>query len=78
MLMASERLTTASTDFDRRQALFEIDGPDADGFVWLHTDTGSHNLGHYDDVSQALCDWLQQTDHGEAVQSRVKVEIPGV
>lgn len=60
---------------------FEIDGPDADGLVWLrwiNSDglRNSLNLGDFGPVGDGFTDWLAQTDYGEGGKPlRVQVTI---
>ncbi len=51
------------------KTLFTIEGPDAEGLVWVvSADTAnpwSHKLGSTDRVAQALSQWLGSIDHRE-------------
>lgn len=48
---------------------FVIEGPDADGFVWICSPRGRdvwcRNLGLAADVEEKLSDWLGQRDYQE-------------
>ncbi len=52
-----------------QEALFQIEGPDEDGCVWvcsaLGRDLWCHNLGPRDKVAEVLSQWLASIDHGE-------------
>jgi hypothetical protein len=52
-----------------QEALFEIEGPDEDGCVWLCSaegrDVWCQNLGPRDKVAEKLTDWLAEIDFGE-------------
>jgi hypothetical protein len=41
-----------------QDALFEIEGPDEDGCVWLHADSVTVNLGPRPAVVEKLSSWL--------------------
>jgi len=49
-----------------QEALFELEGPDGDGCVWItHKDAGTQstfNLGPRDKVAEAFADWLIKID----------------
>ncbi|HEV2816136.1 MAG TPA: hypothetical protein VGW40_02795 [Allosphingosinicella sp.] len=49
-----------------QEALFEIEGPDEDGCVWICSPAGRdvwcQNLGPRDKVAEKLADWLGQID----------------
>lgn len=48
-------------------ALFEIDGPDEDGCVWICSIAGRddwcQNLGPADEVAEKLSEWLGSIDY---------------
>lgn len=48
---------------------FVIEGPDADGFVWICSPKGRdvwcRNLGLAEDVEEKMSDWLGQRDYQE-------------
>lgn len=50
-------------------ALFEIEGPDEDGCVWVvSTDRRNswvQNLGPHEKVAEVLSQWLGSIDYGE-------------
>jgi hypothetical protein len=50
-------------------ALFEIEGPDGDGCVWICSaggqDVWCQNLGPRDKVAEKLAQWLSEIDFGE-------------
>jgi hypothetical protein len=46
-------------------ALFEIEGPDEDGCVWLHAGATTVNLGPRDRVAERLQEWLANVEHPE-------------
>ena len=52
-----------------QDALFQIEGADEDGCVWICSaegrDTWCQNLGPRDKVAEVLSDWLGQIDYGE-------------
>ena len=54
-----------------QESLFEIDGPDEEGNVWIVSPEGRnvwcHNLGQQDMVAEVMSDWLEQIDYGERV-----------
>jgi hypothetical protein len=59
-------------DEPQQAALFEIEGPDEDGCVWIcsvqPTDSDSwwcQNLGPADKVAEVLSQWLGSIDYGE-------------
>ena len=51
-----------------QDSLFEIDGPDEDGNVWIVSPEGrnvwSRNLGPQDKVAEIMSDWLAQIAYG--------------
>lgn len=53
-----------------QDALFQIEGPDEDGCVWICSAAGRdvwcHNLGPAPAVIEALSQWLAVQDDGEA------------
>ncbi|GAC1585996.1 MAG: hypothetical protein NVS3B5_20310 [Sphingomicrobium sp.] len=55
----------------RQDALFEIEGPDEDGCVWICSSAGRddwcQNLGPHDKVAEVLSQWLGSIDEGEQV-----------
>ncbi|HMI41478.1 MAG TPA: hypothetical protein VK485_09650 [Sphingomicrobium sp.] len=52
-----------------QDSLFEIDGPDDEGNVWIVSPEGrnvwSVNLGPQDIVAEVMADWLEQIGHSE-------------
>ena len=52
-----------------QDSLFEIDGPDDEGNVWIVSPEGrnvwSVNLGPQDVVAEVMSDWLEQIKYGE-------------
>lgn len=52
-----------------QEALFEIEGPDEDGCVWICSAEGRavwcQNLGPKEVVAEKLCEWLGSIDYGE-------------
>jgi hypothetical protein len=50
-------------------ALFDIEGPDEDGCVWLVSGKGESaivlNLGPKEPVAEKMADWLGQIDFGD-------------
>lgn len=56
-------------DEPEQDALFEIEGPDEDGCVWICSPAGRdvwcRNLGPRDKVVEALSQWLASIDDGE-------------
>ncbi len=52
-----------------QEALFEIEGPDERGCVWIHgtgpRDTWIQNLGPADKVAEVLSQWLGSIDYDE-------------
>jgi hypothetical protein len=52
-----------------QDALFEIEGPDEDGCVWICSAAGRdvwcQNLGPREKVAEKLADWLAEIDFGE-------------
>jgi hypothetical protein len=54
-------------DEPEQPALFDIEGPDEDGCVWLCNEQGQrcHNLGPADAVAEKLCVWLCSNGYGE-------------
>lgn len=64
---ASER---ASPDGPAQGALFQIEGPDEDGCVWICStidakDQWCQNLGPFESAAQAMVEWLERNDYGE-------------
>lgn len=59
----------AITSEPEQGALFEIEGPDEDGCVWMHgTDRRNgwtQNLGPRDKVAEVLSEWLGAIDFQE-------------
>jgi hypothetical protein len=56
-------------DKPEQEALFEIEGPDESGCVWIHsTDRNpwTQNLGPREKVIGVLSQWLGSIDYGEA------------
>ena len=56
-------------DEAEQDALFQIEGPDEDGCIWICSakgrDVWCQNLGPQDDVAEALSQWLGSIDHEE-------------
>ena len=55
-------------DEPEQDALFNIEGPDEDGCVWISsTDAGGwhNNLGPADKVAEVLSQWLASLDDAE-------------
>lgn len=57
-------------DGPEQEALFDIEGPDEDGCVWLcatggRRDLWCHNLGPGPKVAEKLSQWLAEQDDGE-------------
>jgi hypothetical protein len=53
-------------DEPEQDALFDLEGPDEDACVWLHTHDGtSVNLGPAEKVAEKLSQWLASYDDGE-------------
>ncbi len=57
-------------DEANQDALFEIEGPDEDGCVWICSAKGRgdwcRNLGPADKVAEVLSQWLASLDDGES------------
>ncbi len=57
-------------DEPKQIALFEIEGPDEDGCVWICSAKGRddwcRNLGPADKVAEVLSQWLATIDDGES------------
>jgi hypothetical protein len=58
-----------TTEGPEQGALFQIEGPDKDGCVWVCSPSGRdvwcQNLGPKDKVAKVLCRWLGSIDYGE-------------
>ena len=56
-------------DEPEQQALFQIEGPDEDGCVWICSSEGRavwcENLGPRDKVAEVLSQWLASIDQDE-------------
>jgi hypothetical protein len=56
-------------DDPEQGALFEIEGPDEDGCVWICSaggrDVWCQNLGPREAVAEKLAQWLTEIDFGE-------------
>ena len=56
-------------DAPEQNALFEIEGPDGDGYVWMCSAEGREvwcqNLGPAGKVAEVLSQWLGSIDYGE-------------
>ena len=56
-------------DLPQQDALFEIEGPDEDGCVWICSSEGRddwcHNLGPKEKAVEALSQWLASIDADE-------------
>ncbi len=57
------------SDEPEQRALFEIEGPDDDGCVWIcsvnRRDDWCRNLGPSERVAEVLSQWLGSIDYGE-------------
>ena len=66
--MAAENVRMPEEQIEQ-QALFNIEGPDDDGCVWICSaegrDVWCQNLGPADEVAEVLCQWLGSIDHLE-------------
>jgi hypothetical protein len=52
-----------------QEALFEIEGPDEDGCVWICSAKAGdwcHNMGPADKVAEVLSEWLSSMDAGKS------------
>ena len=53
----------------QQDALFQIEGPDEDGCVWVCSAGGRNvwcqNLGPAQKVAEVLSEWLRSIDYGE-------------
>lgn len=56
---------TNDNDEPEQCALFDIEGPDEDNCVWLHSGSITLNLGPKDDVAEKLSQWLGSIDYEE-------------
>jgi hypothetical protein len=58
-------------DEPEQDALFEIEGPDEDGCVWICSAKGRddccRNLGPADKVVEVLSQWLSSIDDAETI-----------
>ena len=56
-------------DGPEQKALFEIDGPDEDGCVWICSaegrDVWCRNLGPFDAVAEVVANWLAANSYEE-------------
>lgn len=61
-------------DEPEQEALFQIEGPDEDGCVWICSphgdephvhDTWCRNLGPKDKAAEIMCQWLGSIGYGE-------------
>jgi hypothetical protein len=56
-------------DEAEQNTLFEIQGPDEDGCVWICSPEGREvwcqNLGPYEKAAEVMASWLAATDYGE-------------
>jgi hypothetical protein len=56
-------------DEPEQEALFQIEGPDEDGCVWICSaegrDVWCQNLGPREQVAEVLSQWLGSLDHHE-------------
>jgi hypothetical protein len=56
-------------DEPEQDALFDIQGPDEDGCVWICSadgrDVWCQNLGPSDKLAEVLCQWLGSIDFAE-------------
>jgi len=61
----------AEQDEPEQDALFDIEGPDEHGCVWICSVKGREdwcrNLGPAEKVAEAMCQWLGSIDYGECV-----------
>lgn len=56
-----------------QKALFQIEGPDEDGCVWICSPDGTpdvwcQNLGPKDNAADVMSQWLGSIDHDETAQ----------
>ena len=62
-------MSRLSPDGPEQGALFEIEGPDEDGCVWICSAAGRadwcQNLGPRDKVAEVLSEWLGSIDFSE-------------
>ncbi len=52
-----------------QEAMFDIEGPDEDGCVWIRSakaDDWCHNMGPADKVAEVLSKWLSSIDDGKS------------
>lgn len=60
-------MTGREADAPEQQALFEIEGPDEDGCVWICSAQGRHvwcqNLGPRDATVEVLSQWLASVEN---------------
>ncbi len=63
-------------DEPEQDALFEIEGPDERGCVWIHgtgsAGTWTQNLGPQGKVAEVLSQWLGSIDYGEKESEQLK------
>ena len=56
-------------DEPEQEALFEVEGPDEDGCVWICSPAGRdvwcRNLGPGEKVAEKMAQWLAEIDFGE-------------
>ena len=60
----------SNPDGPEQGALFQIEGPDEDGCVWICSkidarDQWCQNLGPFESAAQAMVEWLERNDYGE-------------
>ena len=65
-----------------QEALFQIEGPDEDGCVWIcsvagNPDVWCQNLGPAEKVAELLSQWLGTIDHEEVDIDRYERSNPG-
>ncbi len=54
-----------------QEALFEIEGPDEDGCVWICSAKAGdwcHNMGAADKVAEVLSEWLSSIDDKSTIR----------
>ncbi len=67
--MALSEFPTLMDEGPKQEALFQIEGPDEDGFVWICSSEGRavwcENLGPRKKVAEVLSRWLASQDCDE-------------
>lgn len=59
-----------NTSYPDQEAIFDIEGPDEDGCVWIcaaggRRDLWCHNLGRAEKVTEKLSQWMAEQDDAE-------------